>query len=850
MMATAAARDWRPLPEVVWALLDVVFDAEWYRRQHTDIRWRRTTPEAHYRRYGFGEDRAPGPLFDPAWYRATSSETPAGDQPALLQFATATPAVRGEPNPLFDSRWVAQMSGSDANPLLTYTADPTLDPSPVFDTAFLSQGADAPTGSTPLATYLSLDAESDVSPCPLFDARAYRLAYPEAVRTLEHYIRVGGFAGASPSPEFDGRAYIERSPWVLTGNEPPLVHFLKHGVRERTAWTPIGAVELVRDLIDDGQDAAATFVLRRLRESISGVRHDGVAASVSNVVPPTTGPGCLVSAHAVLTAEQYLVPLPGSKHTDSIVIGSADRAAITIPHVRRSISSHASVSTTGNALFDVLNAAESSMAALVSEAVAPPALQGFVGADVIALPPHDWVAVEDELAIKTARPTKMPARMPAEETGREQSLRVTSTVRHDTEICWPLSLENMEKVQNCKALDVDCEVPTSILLLASKCTHVTVRSDRGTPTEEWIEACNAFELPTRFESYVVRRQEKGKALSIGAVIPTFNHASFVGAAIESFLGQEHPVSEIVVVDDGSTDETAEIIHSYSDPRVRYMSTERVGPGAALNAGIRTMESDVIAFLGSDDLALPHRAEHDLWMFQNLEIDAITSLPAIIDEAGAHRGDAAAGFLFPSEDPRHPVDVLRLLWRDGNYICNPAVSMRREAYWHFGGSPHGLIHLHDCMLWVRLAGALRLGGSTERTTEYRRSRQAVSLSAERAGSRLQLELEWAFDRFFETCETAVFARAFESALPLARQSSPVVAVDSIPLFLEHQFDFVRRKGVQKAISALDDDESRRILRDAYDLTEQRIFAFGSEVDIDGLRDTQRLFDVVRSRPPWR
>jgi hypothetical protein len=533
-----------------------------------------------------------------------------------------------------------------------------------------------------------------------------------------------------------------------------------------------------------------------------------------------------------------------------IVLGGARRAAIAIPHLRRTISGTAAVGATGIALFDVVSASDSPETAIIAEAIAPPALRELVGADAVVLSADEWVTVEGELSILTAYSPKAEGRTSAESAdGQRQPLRVTVPARHDTDVCWPPSLENVEKVQTCRALDVDCEVATSILLLAGHCAHVTVRTDRGDPIDDWTEACRAIGIAVKFRPHVVRRQDRSQPLSIGAVIPTFNHASFVGSAIESFLEQDHPVSEIVVVDDGSTDETAEIIHSYGDPRVRYLSTQRVGPGAALNAGIGTMESDVIAFLGSDDLALSHRTEHDLWMLQNLEIDAITSLPAIIDESGGHRGNAAAGFLFPPEDPRHPIDVLRLLWRDGNYICNPAVSMRREAYWRFGGSPHGLIHLHDFMLWVRLAGALRLGGSTERTTEYRRSRKAGSLSAERAGSRLQLELEWAFDRFFDTCEPDVFARAFTSALPPTRQAAPVVAIDAIPMFLDHQFDFVRRKGVQKAISALENDESRRVLRDVYDLTEQRIFALGSEIDIDGVRDTQRLFDVVRSRPPW-
>jgi hypothetical protein len=849
MTRRAAAHDWQPLPEAVWPVLDEIFDADWYRHQHTDIRWLRTSPEDHYRRRGFNEDRAPGPLFDPSWYRNSSPQAREIGQPALLHFCTADAISRGEPNPLFDSHWISKISGSNENPLLAYAADPSIDPSPMFDTAYFTSRVDVAGGRTPLATYLALDAEADVSPCPLFDTSTYRLAHPEVPRALEHYIWHGGLPGTSPSTRFDGSAYIERSPWVLTGTEPPLVHFLKHGVRERTAWTPIGTLELVRDLLDDREDAAAVFLLRRLRESTTGVRHDGMVATISETRPSKLGPGCVASAHTVITEDRTIFRLSSERSEPEFVVGRDNRAVVAIPHVRRSVAGPASISMTGVRLFDVFNAAQSPVPAILSAMVAPSDLQPMMGIDALALTDEEWITVEGELLVTETVPATVPRRTSRQPKTIQQPLRVTLVDRHETEVRWPAAPDDIEKIRACSALDVDCDVPTSILLLADDCMHAAVRVDRDAPRNDWAEGCKALGIDVEFRPHIRRRPHKERSLTIGGVIPAYNHAGFVGSAIESFLVQEHPISEVVVVDDGSTDETAEIIHSIGDPRVRYMRTERVGPGAALNAGVLTMESDVISFLGSDDLALPHRAEHDLWMLEELDIDAITSLPAIMDEIGDPRGDDAAGFLFPREDPRDPIDVLRLLWRDGNYICNPAVSMRREAYWRFGGSPHGLIHLHDFMLWVRLAGSLRLGGSAERTTAYRRSREALSLSAEGTGSRLQHELEWTFDRFFDTCEPLVFAAVFGAILPATRRSKPSVEIDAIQLFLNHQFDFVRRKGIQKAISALDDQESRRILADDYDLTEQRIFELGSEIDINGLRDKNRLFDIIRNRPPW-
>ena len=90
-------------------------------------------------------------------------------------------------------------------------------------------------------------------------------------------------------------------------------------------------------------------------------------------------------------------------------------------------------------------------------------------------------------------------------------------------------------------------------------------------------------------------------MSISAVIPTYNRASMVAKAIESALSQTSPPAEIIVVDDGSSDDTRSVIESVSRSNpVRYIWQENRGVAAARNAGIRHAQSEWIAFLDSDD----------------------------------------------------------------------------------------------------------------------------------------------------------------------------------------------------------------------------------------------------------
>ncbi len=102
---------------------------------------------------------------------------------------------------------------------------------------------------------------------------------------------------------------------------------------------------------------------------------------------------------------------------------------------------------------------------------------------------------------------------------------------------------------------------------------------------------------------------------VSVVIPTFNRGSFVRWAIQSALSQTHSAVEVIIVDDGSTDETEEVILAIKDPRVRYFRTGNQGNYCARNIGLEKAEGEFIAFLDSDDQFLPEKIAKQLEQFQ-------------------------------------------------------------------------------------------------------------------------------------------------------------------------------------------------------------------------------------------
>jgi glycosyltransferase involved in cell wall biosynthesis len=97
---------------------------------------------------------------------------------------------------------------------------------------------------------------------------------------------------------------------------------------------------------------------------------------------------------------------------------------------------------------------------------------------------------------------------------------------------------------------------------------------------------------------------------VSAAIITHNRARYLGEAIESVLGQTAPDLELIVVDDGSTDETADVVAPYLD-RIRYVRQERRGKAAARNTAVELARGELIAFCDSDDRWYPDRLERQL-----------------------------------------------------------------------------------------------------------------------------------------------------------------------------------------------------------------------------------------------
>src|SRR3989344_7750625 len=106
---------------------------------------------------------------------------------------------------------------------------------------------------------------------------------------------------------------------------------------------------------------------------------------------------------------------------------------------------------------------------------------------------------------------------------------------------------------------------------------------------------------------------------VSVIIPTYNRASLLSRAIESVMNQTFKDFELIIVDDGSIDNTRDMVERFRrmDARVKYLRQENSGtPASPLNIGIKNSQGEYLAFLDDDDEWLPQKLEKQIGLFQN------------------------------------------------------------------------------------------------------------------------------------------------------------------------------------------------------------------------------------------
>lgn len=179
---------------------------------------------------------------------------------------------------------------------------------------------------------------------------------------------------------------------------------------------------------------------------------------------------------------------------------------------------------------------------------------------------------------------------------------------------------------------------------------------------------------------------------VSVIITTHNRAGVVPETIDSVLAQTYEAIEVIVVDDGSTDDTAAMLRRRYGDRVRYVRQENQGVEMARNRGIRFSTGDYLNFLDDDDLMLPEKIEKQVALLKaRPEVGVVHCGYHFIDKDGRHMETTG---LLPDGDVRKP-----LVW--GCFPWSGGPLIRRECFDHIGEHEHRDWY-GDWGMWLRFA----------------------------------------------------------------------------------------------------------------------------------------------------
>jgi len=208
--------------------------------------------------------------------------------------------------------------------------------------------------------------------------------------------------------------------------------------------------------------------------------------------------------------------------------------------------------------------------------------------------------------------------------------------------------------------------------------------------------------------------------AVSCVLPVYNGAMYLEEAIQSVLRQTFPDFELIIVDDGSTDRTGEIIAEAAkrDRRIISLRQDNAGIVAALNAGLRVARGRYIARMDADDICLPNR-----FAFQVAYLD---EHPVCVLVGGLVEGFSSAGSEGIHSGGRHRRTDLKCFPPKVAVSIHPLIMIRREIIEQLGGYRNLFPHAEDYDLFLRLVPFGSIDNPNEVILRYRRHSEAISL----------------------------------------------------------------------------------------------------------------------------
>lgn len=307
---------------------------------------------------------------------------------------------------------------------------------------------------------------------------------------------------------------------------------------------------------------------------------------------------------------------------------------------------------------------------------------------------------------------------------------------------------------------------------------------------------------------------------VSVLLTSYNHAKYLRESIDSILNQTYRDFELHIWDDGSIDNSWEIISSYRDERIRAVRNK---PNSFFDCF-----SDYIARSAFREYIAIHHSD-DVWELQKLEkqvafldahpeIGAVFTKVKLIDEDGSPLKDSDHPYYTVFEQTNHTRHQwLNRFFYTGNALCHPSVLIRRACYEECGTYRYGLAQLPDFDMWVRLCLKYEIHVLLENLVRFRIRNNEANTSGNRpeANVRMQFEFLQVYSNYLSITDIDEFLKVFpaSSRYLVGEEFDTTFALAMMSLSSPHPFG--KLFGLQLLFSLINNPEKAKKIKEVYD-----------------------------------
>lgn len=317
---------------------------------------------------------------------------------------------------------------------------------------------------------------------------------------------------------------------------------------------------------------------------------------------------------------------------------------------------------------------------------------------------------------------------------------------------------------------------------------------------------------------------------VSVLMPNHNGGRFLCKSIDSVLNQSFTDFELIVVEDGSTDDSPAILEGYTDPRIRVISLpQNEHICYALNIGLQQARGIYIARIDSDDCWMPDKLEKQIsYMVSHPECGACFTWVEVVDEEEQSLTQEESPFvdLFRREN-RSREQWVHDFFLHGSCLCHPTAVFPRAVALEMQGYRTSLVQLQDYALWIQIAKKYPLHILQEPLTRYRHCLQGGNISARSHGTNVRSYYEFynVLSTYLDDLSDRDFVTIFQQdfCLPTASTHEELLCERAL-LLLKTDFTGHAGKlaGMDRLCRLMDEEQTRLVLRQRYGITQLHLY----------------------------